>query len=264
MRILLTNDDGFDADGLQVLVGALRAAGYEVWIVAPASNRSGVSCSFAIGKAQLLQERGAHAFALDGSPADCVYAALKGGLLPSLPDFVLSGINHGGNIGTDIVYSGTCGAARQAAFSGIPAAALSVEMPASCRRDFCAADFGPLADFAAKNIPALMALCGAADAESGRMERFVNVNAPLAAPYRGVRFASLAKRIYSGDTVNIGRKSDENVYSTCIGGNAVSAYGRASCDAFLVDGGYIAVSVLYAEPSADLSFCNKDTGAFVL
>ncbi|MBQ2314418.1 MAG: 5'/3'-nucleotidase SurE [Treponema sp.] len=263
MKILLTNDDGFDADGLQVLARRLRAE-HEVWIVAPVSNRSGVSCSFSINCEHLLQERGGHAYALDASPADCVYSALRGGYLPSLPDIVLSGINHGGNIGTDVVYSGTCGAARQAAFSGIPAAALSVERPSGCSRPFCAADFEPLADFAAKNILQLKELCGAPDAESGRCSRFVNVNAPVTASYRGVRFASLAKRIYHGDRVNIVRKNDENVYSTCIGGNSASAFGGEGCDAFLVSDGYVAVSVLYTEPSADVSFCGKDTGAFVL
>ena len=127
MNILLTNDDGVFSDGLQLLAKALRLGGkHRVIVAAPHINRSGVSHSLSIlhnpVKLALLEE---DTWSCTGTPADCVMAALKC-ICPERPDLVISGINHGENTGTDIVYSGTAAAARQASFSGIPALAFSL------------------------------------------------------------------------------------------------------------------------------------------
>ena len=127
MKILLTNDDGIDAPGLNALYRSLLESGNEVWVVAPLSDRSGASCSVSIGRDLLLERRGENRYALDGSPIDCVISALKGGYLPSMPDAVLSGINSGGNLGTEVIYSGTCGAARQACLYSVPGIALRIK-----------------------------------------------------------------------------------------------------------------------------------------
>jgi 5'-nucleotidase len=135
MRILLTNDDGIASPGIALLAQALREAGHRVFMVAPDSDRSGVSHSVSFLNAPCkLTETGADTWSCSGTPADCVVVALLGGI-PELqveggdgtpPDFILSGINRGANIGTDIVYSGTAAAARQGSLIGIPSAALSL------------------------------------------------------------------------------------------------------------------------------------------
>jgi 5'-nucleotidase len=126
MNILLTNDDGIDSPGLLLLAAALRDGGHRVLALAPDRNRSGSSHAIRfLWKPLKLSERGPDTWACSGSPADCVIVALLGGL-PVKPDLVLSGINRGANLGTDLVYSGTAAAARQAGLGGLPAIALSL------------------------------------------------------------------------------------------------------------------------------------------
>src|SRR5262245_15532886 len=122
MRMLLTNDDGIEADGLRALLEAARPFGDAV-VAAPAGPQSGVSHAVTTGAAVRAEPRGPGRFAVAGSPADCVRVALSR-LAPDA-GWVLSGINHGGNLGADVYYSGTVAAAREAALHGWPAVALS-------------------------------------------------------------------------------------------------------------------------------------------
>lgn len=124
MRILLTNDDGIDSPGLRELAAGLDGE-HEVWIVAPEGNRSGSSHSITLGAAVRFRRIGEREFASAGSPADCVLYGLLG-VVPVDVDIVLSGVNLGPNLGTDLVYSGTAAAARQGAFMRRPSVALSV------------------------------------------------------------------------------------------------------------------------------------------
>lgn len=128
MNILITNDDGISAQGIRVLAEAAAKFGC-VTVVAPASQCSAMSHRITLdrpmdARRQDLGLPGVDAFSVDGTPADCVRAALDA-ILPQSPDAVLSGINHGYNVGYDIAYSGTVGAAMEARMSGIPAIALS-------------------------------------------------------------------------------------------------------------------------------------------
>lgn len=124
-RLLLVNDDGAGAIGLQKLKAAADTVSGDVWIVAPATERSGASHAISLTQPIRARVLGTREFAVDGSPVDCVALALSA-LLDRPPDLVLSGVNRGPNLAGDILYSGTCGAAREAALRGIPAAALSV------------------------------------------------------------------------------------------------------------------------------------------
>ena len=162
MKLLLTNDDGIDAPGIQTLASVLRRE-HEVWIVAPLRNKSGASSSLNMWKNLYLEQRSDKDFALDGTPVDCVLSALTGGYLPSRPDAVISGINRGYNLGTDAIYSGTCGAARQASLTGIPGIALSVDknpFSASGSAADSEYNYASLAEFALKNLKNLLVLCG--------------------------------------------------------------------------------------------------------
>ena len=127
MRILITNDDGINAPGLEVLEQiANQVAGTdgEVWVVAPAFEQSGVGHCISYTHPTMIAQLGERRFAAEGSPADCVLAGL-GDILPAAPDLILSGVNRGNNAGENTLYSGTIGAAIEAALQGIPAIALS-------------------------------------------------------------------------------------------------------------------------------------------
>jgi 5'-nucleotidase len=124
MTILLTNDDGIDAQGLLALQNAALSLPYSrVIIVAPASEQSQCGHRVTTHQPLVTETRSPDRYAVHGTPADCVRVALFG--LHLKPDLVLSGINHGGNMGQDLVISGTVAAAREAAYHGIPAIALS-------------------------------------------------------------------------------------------------------------------------------------------
>ena len=124
--ILLSNDDGYASRGIRAMQGAL-AEHADVVIVAPETEQSATSHSLSLHDPLRLRHVEAGIFALDGTPADCVYVALHAGdrVLVRRPDLVVSGINHGLNLGQDVFYSGTVAAAREGALRGIPAVATS-------------------------------------------------------------------------------------------------------------------------------------------
>ncbi len=128
MRILITNDDGITAPGLKVMEAiAQEIAGPdgEVWTVAPASEQSGVSHCISYIRPMRLEQFGERRFAVEGSPADCVLAGLHEVLKDTPPDLILSGVNRGHNVAEDTLYSGTIGAAMEAAMCGHKAIAMS-------------------------------------------------------------------------------------------------------------------------------------------
>jgi 5'-nucleotidase len=124
--LLLSNDDGIDAPGLGALAKAAAKLG-DVWVVAPDSERSACSHSLTMHRPLRLQDRGDQWFAVDGTPADCVYLALHQ-VLPEAPALVISGINRGANLGDDVLYSGTVAAAREGALHHLPALAVSLSV----------------------------------------------------------------------------------------------------------------------------------------
>ncbi len=123
-HILLTNDDGIHAEGLRALAEALEGFA-TVSIVAPSQEQSGTAQSLTLRQPIICHPAGERQWAVDGTPADCVIVALHK-LLPEKPDLVISGINHGANLGENAYYSGTVGAAREAALHHIPALAMSL------------------------------------------------------------------------------------------------------------------------------------------
>jgi 5'-nucleotidase len=162
MRILVTNDDGIHAEGLKVLVSEL-AVENEVFVLAPDQERSGISHAMTLRNPGKVRRLGEREYSCSGTPADCVILACLGAI-PFAPEIVVSGINRGPNLGTDIVYSGTCGAARQATLAGLPGIAVS-----------CASFRDPLryaaaASFVSRHLARLSELCGP--------YAFMNVNAP--------------------------------------------------------------------------------------
>jgi 5'-nucleotidase len=124
MYILISNDDGYTAEGLLALVAAL-AQHAEVTVVAPDKNRSGASNSLTLEMPLRAHTMDNGFIRVDGTPTDCVHLAITG-LLKKEPDMVFTGINHGANLGDDVLYSGTVAAATEGRFLGLPAVALSL------------------------------------------------------------------------------------------------------------------------------------------
>lgn len=124
MKILISNDDGIDAEGIHVLVEALQPLG-KIFVVAPDRNRSGASNSLTLSNPVRVQHRRNGWISVQGTPTDCVHLALTG-LLAEKPDIVVSGINAGGNLSDDVWYSGTVAAAMEGRFVGLPSLAVSL------------------------------------------------------------------------------------------------------------------------------------------
>jgi 5'-nucleotidase len=201
MRVLLTNDDGISAPGLQAARRGLREVdGIEVDVIAPDSNRSATARSITTRSPLSVEEvefgDGDRGFSTDGTPVDCVrFADL--GLLGGRPDLIVSGINHGSNLGDDITYSGTVAAAFEGIVLGIPAIAVSQQSSGggmgyvSGRFDFSFA-----APFTAQLVRRL------AEAPMPP-ETLVNVNLPSCEP-TGIEVTRLGKRLYNDELKLIG------------------------------------------------------------
>ena len=125
MRVLITNDDGIDAYGLSLLADLVRPFANDVTIIAPTDNRSGFGRAFTLKQDIHLAKISEGRFICSGTPADCILLGLGVVMKDNLPDLVLSGINHGMNAADDVGYSGTIGAAFEAAINNIPSVAIS-------------------------------------------------------------------------------------------------------------------------------------------
>lgn len=155
MNLLVSNDDGVFALGIRTLANTLAAAGHTVTVVCPDRERSATGHGLTLHKPiraepiESIFDPAVQAWACSGTPSDCVKLAL-GALLETPPDYVLSGINHGGNLGTDVLYSGTVSAAMEGVIEGISGIALSLV-------SFSSREFQPAADFAVTLLQQLKA-----------------------------------------------------------------------------------------------------------
>jgi 5'-nucleotidase len=206
MRVLLTNDDGIEADGLQALRRALReVADIELAVVAPDGNRSAMARSITTRRPLWVEEvsfgDGTVGYATDGTPVDCVRLARLGLIKGFEPDLVVSGINHGSNLGDDITYSGTVAAALEAVVLGLPGIAIS-QQSSALELDFrqgLAYDFTVAAGFTARLVSDLRSL-------PLPLGTLLNINVP-GCPPTGVEVARLGKRVYQ-DELSLVEKED--------------------------------------------------------
>lgn len=123
--VLLSNDDGVHAKGLKALHNAIRPCTTRIRVIAPDRNKSGASSSLTLSQPLQMKQLDSGFYSVDGTPADCVYLGVSD-IWPDTPDLVMSGINHGANLGDDVLYSGTVAAAREGRALGRPAIALSL------------------------------------------------------------------------------------------------------------------------------------------
>lgn len=242
MRILLTNDDGIGAPGLDAAWRALNEAGHDVFVCVPDRPRSACSHQITMHKplrAKTVETADGIAYTSNGTPADCVPLALLQ-LMSGPPDVVISGINLGPNLGDDVHYSGTVAGAMEGVLNGFPAIAISLA-------DWSDADFRAAAQFLADFAPRVPSLSLARDV-------FLNVNVPNLAPEKiaGVRVTSQGSRRYKGD---ISRHEAPHVGTYYWrGGEIIDRSESDDTDILAVKDGFISVSPLHVDLTNRASF----------
>ena len=184
--ILVSNDDGHQAAGIQALAGAMAGLG-EVWVVAPEAEQSASSHAISIHRPLRIREVRPRWYAVDGTPTDCSYVGINHVLKDRRPRLLVSGINHGPNLADDVTYSGTVAAAMEASMLGVPAIAFSLVT----RHDF---DFTAAARFAASLVEAALG-------QPLPPAMLLNVNIPPGPELRGYAVTRLGKHSYGFDVI---------------------------------------------------------------
>jgi len=233
MKILCTNDDGFMATGLQVLASAARTLG-EVTVVAPDREQSATSHSLTLHHPLRSRRASDGTLVVEGTPTDCVILAVNA-LMDQRPDFCLSGVNHGSNMGEDVLYSGTVAAAMEATVLGLPSLAISYTGP----------NFESIVAWEEKLASLLrIFFLRRSDFPTSTL---LNVNLPAVDPdrVRGVRITSLGERRYSESLTRAMDPSGREYF--WIGGGAPRWKGNQESDFKAVDEGYISVTPLHLD-----------------
>jgi 5'-nucleotidase len=246
MRVLLTNDDGIDAEGLQALRRALLGVdGIDLQVIAPDGNRSAIGRSITTRRDLTVEQRdfedGTTGWATDGTPVDCVRLASLGLIDGWTPEVIVSGINHGANLGDDVTYSGTVAAALEGLVLGLPAVALSQQ---SDRREMdfrlgLTFDFTHAARFAARVVEEL-------EQVPLPPSTLLNVNVPAGEP-SGVEVARLGKRIYRDVLHDAGTDPDTGKARVRIYGEEPGFEDEPGTDLAAVAQGRIAVTPLHLD-----------------
>ena len=236
MRLLLTNDDGILAQGLECLCKAAEPLG-EVTIVAPDREQSATSHSLTLHHPVRPIRRGERRWQVDGTPTDCVMLALEA-LMPERPDFVLSGVNHGQNMGEDVLYSGTVAAAMEGLSLGVPSIAIS----------FAGGDLRADVEQLKQQVPVLLPLLKhLTSLPDFPRDTLLNVNLPpvTADRVRGVRLTRLGRRAYSGSVAAMKDPWGRPIY--WIGGGEITWTGEPDSDFRAIEEGYVSVTPLHLD-----------------
>jgi len=224
--ILVTNDDGIHASGIAALAEALGELG-DVWIIAPEREQSACGHALTLHRPIRAIPMGERRFAVNGTPSDCVNLGVLG-FMPERPALVASGINHGGNLGDDVTYSGTVSAAMEATLLGVPAIAVSL------------LDGGELKDAAAAaKLLAMRVLVSGVPPKT-----LINVNVPPQTP-RGIRLTRLGHRVYSGKIVEQRDPRGRSHY--WIGGGEPAWEELEGTDMGAIHDGYVAVTPVHLD-----------------
>ncbi|HKG92987.1 MAG TPA: 5'/3'-nucleotidase SurE [Gemmatimonadaceae bacterium] len=236
MRLLCTNDDGILAHGLQCLVRAAEQLG-EVTVVAPDREQSATSHSLTLHHPVRPRKVGERRFQVDGTPTDCVMLAVEA-LMPERPDFVLSGINHGQNMGEDVLYSGTVAAAMEGLSLGIPSIAVS----------FAGGDLRADTSMLEQQIDALVPLLRRVlSLPKFPRDTLLNVNLPPVdgSSIRGARITRLGRRVYSNSIQAMKDPWGREIY--WIGGGQIAWTGQDDSDFRAIQDGYISITPLHLD-----------------
>jgi 5'-nucleotidase len=232
MKILISNDDGILARGIGLLAEVCAAVG-QVTVVAPDREQSGTSHSLTLHRPVRANRRADGAFQVDGTPTDCVLLAL-GALMPERPDWVISGVNHGPNMGEDVLYSGTVAAAMEGLAAGIPSIAVSYG-------SFDLEHLESHREGLERLIQRIVKV------ENFPEETLLNINLPSvpAAEVKGVKVTSLGSRVFHEEIARMKDPWGRDIY--WIGGGHVTWSGGAESDFQAVKDGYISVTPLHVD-----------------
>jgi len=232
VNILVSNDDGILAPGLAVLAEVCRTVG-QVTVVAPDREQSGTSHSLTLHRPLRPVRRHDGSFQIDGTPTDCVLLAV-GALMPDRPDFVFSGVNHGPNMGEDVLYSGTVSAAMEAVTLGIPGIAISL-----ASRD--PEQFAAYQSLLAGLVRRITAV------EQFPPNMLLNINLPDrgTVDVRGVKVTKLGSRYFSESLTRMKDPWGKEVF--WIGGGEITWTGDAESDHQAVKDGYISITPLHLD-----------------
>jgi len=236
MRLLLTNDDGILANGLECLEQAAEPLG-EVVVVAPDREQSATSHSLTLHHPIRPVRRGDRRWQVDGTPTDCVMLAVEA-LMKERPDYVLSGINHGQNMGEDVLYSGTVAAAMEGLALGIPSIAIS----------FAGGDLRADLTHLRKQITVLTDLLRhLTSLPAFPANTLLNVNLPPVegAAVKGVRLTRLGRRVYSNSITPMHDPWGREIF--WIGGGHASWTGQEDSDFRAIEEGFISVTPLHLD-----------------
>ena len=236
MKFLATNDDGILAQGLECLIAAAEPLG-EVTVVAPDREQSATSHSLTLHHPLRPIKRGERRWQVDGTPTDCVMLALEA-LMPEKPNWVLSGINHGQNMGEDVLYSGTVAAAMEGLSLGVPAIAVSYA------GGDLRADVTRLRD----QIPTLTrVLEHIAALPTFPANTLLNINLPPApdGKVKGIRLTRLGRRVYSQSVTPLKDPWGREIY--WIGGGDISWTGEPDSDFRAIDEGFVSITPLHLD-----------------
>ena len=236
MRLLISNDDGILAQGLECLIAAADPLG-EVTVVAPDREQSATSHSLTLHHPLRPIARGQRRWQVDGTPTDCVMLAIEA-LMPERPDFVLSGINHGQNMGEDVLYSGTVAAAMEGLALGVPSIAVSFA------GGDLRADVTQLREQVKVLTPLLRHLTSL---EHFPPDTLFNVNLPPipADAVKGVKLTRLGRRVYSESVAPMKDPWGRQIY--WIGGGEISWSGEEDSDFRAIEEGYVSVTPLHLD-----------------
>lgn len=239
MRVLCSNDDGILARGLDCLERAARPLG-EVWTVAPDREQSATSHSLTLHHPLRPVQLGERRWQVDGTPTDCVMLAIEA-LLPGRPDFVLSGINHGPNMGEDVLYSGTVAAAMEGLALGVPSIAVSFAGRVNHMADRLLDDHVENLSRLLKHLTALPAFPA---------DTLLNVNIPAipAAEVKGTKLTRLGRRVFSDSLTPMKDPWGREIF--WIGGGSVAWSGTEDSDFRAVKDGFISVTPLHLDLTA--------------
>jgi 5'-nucleotidase len=231
MLFLVSNDDGYRAFGIRILREILLEIG-DVIVVAPEEERSAASHSLTLTRPLDVRKKGDGIYSVDGTPTDCVMMAIHG-LIGAKPDFVVSGINHGANLGDDVTYSGTVAAAIEGTLLGFPSIAVS----------YASRDSGFLPLWGKK----LLALFRQLIAREMPEDTLLNINIPPIDPSQagGVKITTLGKRLYQ-DPVTLEKESADG-FSFKIGGQGPRWKGENCCDFKAIEEGYLSVTPIHLD-----------------
>ena len=236
MRFLLTNDDGILAHGLECLIRAVEPLG-EVSVVAPDREQSAMSHSLTLHHPLRPVKRGDRRWQVDGTPTDCVMLAVEA-LMAERPDFVLSGINHGQNMGEDVLYSGTVSAAMEGLAFGIPSIAIS----------FAGGDLRADTTMLSEQTSVLTRLLEhLTSLKELPHDTLLNVNLPplRGRDVKGVRLTRLGKRVYSNSLQPMKDPWGREIF--WIGGGQIEWSGSEDSDFRAIQEGYISVTPLHLD-----------------